>query len=495
MGRCCKIFYMKETDYINQIISSTTLILNQNLTVKSINRAGLQSFDIKELDIVGKHITELVKIKQQNNHQENTETVLVGTDWEELFNSIPMPVFVKDREHRWVIFNDALCRLQNKTREELKNKNDYDFFPKTQADIFWKEEEQIFESKKEYYTEEPSLRNGVDSHVLIKKTIVTTNEGRDYLLGCCIDITQRKKAEIALIESERRFRSLVQNSPDIIMILEKNNTLRYVTPSFSRIFGYVEVRILGQSIFEFIHSEDTALVKETIQNITEKQSKMKTPIEFRVKKADGSWAILQSFFNNILFDPAINGIVINASDITELRNQAMEIQRMNILLQSDNEKLELDLKNEVKARVDLREVNLDEFKKIYPNDEACFLYLSQLKWKDGFACKKCDNPKSAKGKAPYSKRCTLCGYDESATANTIFYRLKFPIIKAFYMAFLLSSHKKITAKELSAMLTLRKDTCAVFKRKFLTVMNNKENKLARGWEGMILVSSKHTKSR
>ena len=484
---------MKETDYINQIISSITLILNQNLTIKSINRAGLQNLNIREPDVVGKHITELVRLHQENNSRANNEAVLFGNDWEDLFNSIPMPVFVKDREHRWVIFNDALCHLQNKTREELENKNDYDFFPKTQADVFWKEEELIFETKKEYYTEEPSLRNGIDSHVLIKKTIVTTKDGRDYLLGCCIDITKRKKAETALIESERRFRSLVQNSPDIIMILEKNNTLRYITPSFSRIFGYAEAKVVGQSIFEFIHSEDAQLVKETIEKITDLQSKMKTAIEFRVKKTDGNWAILQSFFNNILFDPAINGIVINASDVTESRNQAIEIQRMNILLQSANEKLELDLQNEVKARVDAKEVNLDEFKKIYPNDEACLLYLSQLKWKDGFSCKKCENTKSAKGKAPYSKRCTLCGYDESATANTIFYRIKFPIIKAFYMAFLLSSHKKITAKDLSAILSLRKDTCAVFKRKFLTVMNNKENKLARGWEAVILVKQKNGK--
>ena len=408
----------------------------------------------------------------------------------DIFNVIPMPVFVKDRTHRWVIFNDALCDLQGKKREELQDKNDYDFFPKTQADQFWKEEETIFRTRKELFNEEPSLRNGAESFVLIKKTVVTTEHGDDYLVGCCIDITERKKAELALVESERRFRALVQYSPDIITILEKDYSIRYITPSFYRTFGLRESDVIGRSILEFIHTDDIPKVEERLRYILEAPHLL-TSVECRFRNVDGEWLILESTCNNLLSESAVGGIVINSSDITEFRNQANEIQRMNMLLEKDNTRLKVDLKNEAKARVSLKAVNFKEFKEIYPDDAACLQYVSELKWKKGYACQKCGNTKSCNGKFPYSRRCTICGYDESATANTIFYRLKFPLIKAFYMVFLISSQKKITAKNLSALISLRKETCSVFKRKLLSIMKYKKNssKLVHGWEGLLLMPS------
>lgn len=410
---------------------------------------------------------------------------------EDIFKAIPMPVFVKDRKHRWVIFNDALCRLQGKEPDELQDRNDYDFFPKIQADQFWREEETVFKTREELFNEEPSLRNGTESYVLIKKTVITSDDGDDFLVGCCIDITDRKKAELALVESERRFRSLVQYSPDIIIILEKDYTVRYVTPSFQRTFDIPENEVIGRPILEFIHQEDIPSVTERINYIL-KAPETRTSLECRFRKTDGGYLTLASIFNNLLFEPAVSGIVINSSDVTEFRSQADEIQRMNKLLEKDNKKLQVDLKKEAKARINLKTVNFKKFRKIYPDDAACLQYVSNLKWKNGYECRKCGNKRECKGKYPYSKRCTICGYDESPTAYTVFYRLKFPIIKAFYMVFLINSQRRITAKNLSDLVSLRKETCSVFKRKLLTVLKHKKisNKLSQGWEGLLLVPMK-----
>src|SRR5437868_15360135 len=54
--------------------------------------------------------------------------------YEKIFDAIPIPVFVKDRSHRWILLNNSLCELQDKKKEELLYKNDYDFFPKNQSD-------------------------------------------------------------------------------------------------------------------------------------------------------------------------------------------------------------------------------------------------------------------------------------------------------------------------------------------------------------------------
>ncbi len=412
---------------------------------------------------------------------------------ESIFNALPIPVFVKDRAHRWILLNDSLCQLQEKKKEELLFKNDYNFFPKDQADKLYDLEEEIFTSRQPLFVEEFTLRNGKESYVLINKTIITDANNNDYIVGGCIDITERKKAELLIEESERRFRSLVQNSPDIITILEDDATIRYVTPSFYRLLGFNEPAVIGSLMYDFVHIEDVFILQQKITEIIKNPSHSES-ISFKANNASGDWIILDAVITNLLHDPSVNGVVINASDITKISNQATEIRRMNQLLEKDNIELQEELNKEVKARVDLKTVDFDEFHKVYPDDQSCYNYLSGIKWKDGYACKKCGNKKNIKGKSPFSKRCTVCGFDESPLGGTIFFNQKFSITKGFYMAFLITAQNKITCNQLSTMVSLRKDTCANFKRKFLSIYKARKNssKVINGWESLMLSPDKST---
>ena len=411
----------------------------------------------------------------------------VADFYEQIFNAIPIPIFVKDRLHRWILLNESLCELQKKSKGELLYKNDYDFFPKEQADELYATEEQIFNDRTPLFVEEFTLRNGQESYVLIKKNIITDDKNNDYIVGGCIDITKRKKAEMLVEESEKRFRALVQNSPDIITILSNDATIRYVTPSFFRIVGYDLKQVHGASIYGFIHIEDVFTLQQKIAEIV-KSPNQTASITFKAITQSGQWVMLSSIITNLTQDPSVSGIVINASDITQLSNQANEIKRINELLEKDNIELSAALKTETKARVDLKIVDFDEFHKVYPDDESCYLFLSSKKWVNGYECKRCLNKKYSKGKYLYSKRCTLCGFDESPTSGTIFSNQKFSITKGFYMAFLIAAQNKITSKQLSAMVTLRKDTCATFKRNFLKIHHTAKNvsQLEGGWEGLLL---------
>ena len=404
-----------------------------------------------------------------------------------IFNAIPIPVFVKDRAHRWILLNDSLCELQGKNKEELLLKNDYNFFPKEQADKLYALEEEIFTNRQPLFIEEFTTRNGNESYVLIKKTVISDNNNNDYIVGGCIDITERKKAALQIEESERRFRSLVQNSPDIITIVESDTTIRYVTPSFFRLLGFDSKDVIGSSIYNFIHIDDVFILQQKLTEIIKSPNHSES-VSFKAYDASGGWIILDAMITNLLHDPSINGIVINASDITKISNQANEIRRMNQLLEKDNIELKEELNKEIKARVDLKTVDFDEFHKVYPDDESCYKYLSDMKWKEGYKCKKCNNAKSIKGKSPYSRRCTVCRFDESPLVDTIFFNQKFSITKAFYMAFLITAQNRITSKQLSTMVSLRKDTCASFKRKFLSIYRTKKagSKIINGWESFLL---------
>jgi PAS domain S-box-containing protein len=476
-----------EEEQLNKIVSSIALILNNDHSVKAINTVGLQILNKTGRQLIGKKFNP---VQEDFKTDDNNIQHFSSLQWANLIEVIPMPVFVKDRQHRWIIVNEALCRLQNMTKEQLLNKTDYDFFPQNQADKFWKEEEVVFETSKELFTEEPSIRNDQESYVLIKKTLFRTDSGQDFLVGCCIDITERKKAELALIESERRFRSLIQNSPDLILILDKNTCVKYVTPSFERLFGYPQKEMLNVSLVKLVHTDD---VYNFLKQFSEVSNFGKDLVaEIRLKKRNGEFVILECFLKNLYYDPAVNGVVINASNVTTIRKQEQEIEQMNSLLQRDNMRLQVDLRHEVEARVELKPLALDDFKKLYPDEESCLLSLAKLKWKEGFKCSKCKYPKFSEGKSPYGRRCTKCGYDESATTNTFYYRCKFPLVKAFYMVSLIRFDKKITAKKLSELTGVRIDTCTIFKRKVLSVMF-KDDKPLSNWDSLIINTKKRVR--
>ncbi len=172
----------------------------------------------------------------------------------------------------------------------------------------------------------------------------------------------------------------------------------------------------------------------------------------------------------------------------QIERQAAEIARINQLLQEHNRKLEVQVVDISTARVMQKSVSFEEFQLIYPDEEACLRYLDELKWGGGYTCRKCGHGKYCKGKKPYTRRCANCRYPESVISFTLFGKLKFPIVKAFYMTFLLSSGKDVTVDELSERVSLRRQTCWAFKRKVKEIMLSRKHlkKPSDGWSHLVL---------
>ena len=123
-----------------------------------------------------------------------------------------------------------------------------------------------------------------------------------------------------------------------------------------------------------------------------------------------------------------------------------------------------------------KSLSLFEFRERYPDGDSCLSRLADLKWGDGFKCRKCGHGRCCKGGMPYSRQCTSCRYDESPTANTLFHKIKFDILKAFYIVYFVSTNKKgITSTELARKLDLRQKTCWAFKRKVMKAMKSSGN--------------------
>jgi hypothetical protein len=150
----------------------------------------------------------------------------------------------------------------------------------------------------------------------------------------------------------------------------------------------------------------------------------------------------------------------------KLEHQASEINQINSILDLDNWKLKNKIKEVLNERLQEKTMDYDEFKTLYPDNLACYRSLENLKWGEGFICRKCSNHKYFDGAQKFSRRCTRCGYNESITAYTIFHSIKFPIEKAFYIAYLaVSGKKESTLEALSHKLEIGLNTVWSFKTK------------------------------
>jgi PAS domain S-box-containing protein len=133
-----------------------------------------------------------------------------------------------------------------------------------------------------------------------------------------------QKKETTLQQRERRFRALTENSSDIITILDDEAMIRYGSPSFSVLFTKGEEEYLGRSFFDFIHPSDSWRVKQMYDRL-KKKSNSTLRFDFQFQSKDGSWIALGAVGQNLLHTEGVNGIVLNARDVTARKQAEMEL--------------------------------------------------------------------------------------------------------------------------------------------------------------------------
>ncbi|MEG4032978.1 PAS domain S-box protein [Microcoleus sp. S36b_A4] len=186
-------------------------------------------------------------------------------------DAVADPLFVKDEQHRWILLNDAFCKLIGKQREELLGKSDYDFFPKQEAEIFWHTDQQVFRTGKENESEEIFTDANGTKHILsTKKNVFENTDGSKILVGIIRDITEDRRKQLAQQESEARLRQLAANLPGIIyqfrLSTDGHKSFPYIS-SGSRYLFELEPENIQQNpqlLFDFIHPDDRQKFEESI---------------------------------------------------------------------------------------------------------------------------------------------------------------------------------------------------------------------------------------
>ena len=157
---------------------------------------------------------------------------------DKIINSIADPVFVKDNQHRWILLNDAYCKLMGYSREELLGKSDYDFFPSHEADVFWEKDEEVLKTGVENVNEEEFTDSEGNIHILVtKKTLYLDISGKKYIVASIKDITERKQAENELRQNERKLKLAMDMAKLAHWEYDVSSDLFTFDDSFYKLYG------------------------------------------------------------------------------------------------------------------------------------------------------------------------------------------------------------------------------------------------------------------
>ncbi|MCX5804116.1 MAG: PAS domain S-box protein [Proteobacteria bacterium] len=167
-------------------------------------------------------------------------------------------------------------------------------------------------------------------------------KGEPATLAYLRDVTERKEAEKILRRSEEHFRSLVENVPDAIAVIDKKGVVQYESPSLEHILGYSPQDFIGKKAFNFVHPDDLPKVMDEFKVLLKNPGSTRS-FNIWYKHKNGSWRFLECSAKNLLEDKTVAGAVMNIHDITKRKYVEEELREAyNELTETQQELLQAE---------------------------------------------------------------------------------------------------------------------------------------------------------
>lgn len=159
--------------------------------------------------------------------------------------------------------------------------------------------------------------------------------GTDTVLSVIRDISDQQRSREMLAQREAQFRILLENAGDIILVVVPDGTIRYESPSLARLLGTVSTHSMTapRHIFGVVHPDDQMVVARALKQFETAPPGSRHTLAFRVSGARGV-VMLESVCTNLCDTPLVGGIVINARDVSEMRQAEQSAERAHKMLLS-----------------------------------------------------------------------------------------------------------------------------------------------------------------
>ncbi|HEU4494370.1 MAG TPA: PAS domain S-box protein, partial [Rubrobacteraceae bacterium] len=245
-------------------------------------------------------------------------------------------IFMLDPEGRVATWNAGARRTNGFSEEEIIGEHFSVFYTEEDLKRGHPEEELRVASSEGRYQEE-GLRVRKDGTRFWASVLITALRDEEGTLRgfskVIRDITERKRAEEELRENEQRFRTLLQNSSDVITVIDFDGTIRYVSPAVERLMGYHPEELVGKSVYFYVYPEDFEEAQTRFARLWS-QPGVHPPFEFKVPHKDGTRRYSEFIANNLLDDPSVRGVVVNQRDVTERREAEERLRESEALYRS-----------------------------------------------------------------------------------------------------------------------------------------------------------------
>jgi PAS domain S-box-containing protein len=160
-------------------------------------------------------------------------------------------------------------------------------------------------------------RDGSVLWLLENVSLVEGPGGEEVLEGTVIDITAQKLAQEKVQQRELYYRALIERASDIITLLDGAGGILYESPSVERVLGYTPAELIGRNVFRGMHQDDVATARAAFRHVAETPGGDVIISLCRFKHKGSGWRTLEVTASNLLDDPLVRGIVVNARDVTE----------------------------------------------------------------------------------------------------------------------------------------------------------------------------------
>jgi PAS domain S-box-containing protein len=285
-----------------------------------------------------------VKVKSRTSATKNNEISqsLVPTHeqlYHDLFMDAPaMIMIVRGPEYIIELYNPRFQKLWG--NRDVIGKPLVSAFPELESQNYFEIISKVYSTGKPFYGSElpeqiDRNNNGILELAYFNFIYSPSRNGKKEIDGVVIygfEVTEQVNARVQLLtiedrlrQSEHYYRSLIENSSDLIALCDVQGNYIYASPAITKIFGYTVEEFTKLNGIDVIHPEDmNSFVGPAFMKLLQSPGSSSTET-FRGKHKDGSWRWVESTKTNLLHDPAVNAIVANFHDVTEQKNTAEEL--------------------------------------------------------------------------------------------------------------------------------------------------------------------------
>lgn len=216
-----------------------------------------------------------------------------------LMDTVPNPIFYKDAELRYTGCNKAFEAYIGMPREQLVGMTVFDLAPPELAEIYHKADQDLWDrGGEQVYEANVKYADGLLHDVIFFKKIYHDTKGRPAgMIGTILDITDRKTSERALLESEKRFRLLVENAADAVYLHDRAGRIVNVNRQACRDLGYARHELLQMQVSDFSVGHDQAGILRlqerlkngaplTVEDLHRRRDGSIFPVEVRICNAE-----------------------------------------------------------------------------------------------------------------------------------------------------------------------------------------------------------------